>query len=238
LYSKQANQLAEGVNGVINFQTKCNNNLSIDYADQNYFASSGLDQPGIVIWDRRATARPVASPSYLQAVDEDDVPWGASLRLDRAVEMDPDPSSSDSKHSFVRSLRYCRDRRGLLAVLSRTGQLKVMDTHKEYTAPDMESVNSPELLQVQKSYEMDVSFLDPSKKSERIVSFDWVTLGSPILQPRLLVLRSNGTFEILEKPSFTADHLYKLIPWQPAHRGLEGESQDSMFEGDRYVNYE
>lgn len=209
---------------VVSFQTKCNNNLSIDYADQNYFASSALDQPGIMIWDRRATSRPVCSPSYLQAVDEDDLPWGGALRLDRAIEMEPQSSLADSKHSFVRSLRYCRDQRGLLGVLSRTGQLKIMQTNKEVGGHQGEVEGSPHLLEVYKSYEMDVQYFSPGRKNNRIVSFDWVTLGSPVLKPRLLVLRANGSFNILEQPSRTSDSLYKLTPWQPPHRGLEGWS--------------
>ncbi|KAK6210413.1 WD repeat domain-containing protein [Colletotrichum tabaci] len=216
---------------VSTFQTKCNNNLAIDYADQNYFASSALDQPGIMIWDRRATSRPVASPSYLGAVDEDDLPWGGALKLDRVVEMDDDPSLSESRHSIVRSLRYCRDHRGLLAVLSRSGQLKVLDTNKEITHRDMTLEGSPELLEVHKSYDMDVQYGDSGRKNDRIVSFDWVTLDSAVLQPRLVILRANGTFEILEQPSYTSDYLYKLTPWQPPHRGLEeGAEYHSIME--------
>ncbi|ROT35719.1 WD repeat domain-containing protein [Sodiomyces alkalinus F11] len=213
----------------IQYSTRCNNNLAIDYADQNYFASSALDQPGVFVWDRRATGRPVASPAYLQAIDEEDVSWGGALCLWDAVKNDEEPSLTDSKHSLVRSLRYCRDRRGLLAVLTRTGQLKVMQTDKEPTPPQDRLAGSPELLQVQRSYEMDVHFSDPKRKNERIVSFDWVTLPYPSLQPRLLVLRANGSLEILEQPSCASDHLYKLTPWQAPHRGLdEGASYHDL----------
>ncbi|KAF4963253.1 hypothetical protein FSARC_8722 [Fusarium sarcochroum] len=203
---------------IVTFQTKCNNNLTIDYADQNYFASSALDHPGVMIWDRRSTSRPVASQSYMQAIEEDELPWGGALRLDRVIETDSDPFLAEGKYSLVRSLRYCRDHRGLLAVLSRTGQLKVLNTNKE--APSSGS-SSPELLQVQKSYEMDISYTETSRKNDRIVAFDWVTLSSPVLRPRLLVLRANGNFEILEQPSQTSDHVYKLVPWKSPHRGLE-----------------
>lgn len=206
----------------LQFSTRCNNNLAIDYSDQNYFASSALDQPGVFIWDRRATGRPVASPAYLAAVDAEDVSWGGALSLWNAVDVDVEPSLSESKHSMVRSLRYCRDRRGLLAVLTRTGQLKVIQTAKEMSPPDMELEGSPELVHVQKSHEMDAQFADPNRKNERIVSFDWVTLPSPTLQPRLLVLRANGSFEILEQPSCTSDHLFKMTSWKAPHRGLEG----------------
>jgi WD repeat-containing protein mio len=213
---------------VVTFHTKCNNNLAIDFADQNYFASSALDQPGIMIWDRRAPSKPVTStdptvsPAYHQAVDDDDLPWGGALMLDRVIEMDSDPTLGESKHSFIRSLRYCRDHRGLIAVLSRTGQLKVLNTQKEFTAPENTLEGSPELLRLHRSHEMDVTYADPDRKQDRIVSFDWVTLGSPVLRPRLLVLRSSGAFEILEQPSNASDHFFKLITWKPPHRGLEG----------------
>jgi WD repeat-containing protein mio len=208
---------------VINFHTKCCNNLAIDYADQNYFASSALDQQGVMIWDRRATSRPVTSTIYSQAVEVDELPWGAALRLDQAIDLDPEPSSADNKHSFIRSLRYCRDHRGLLGVLSRTGQLKVLKTNKETsTTPDAGPESNPELLQVHKSHEMDVMYSYPGRKNERIVSFDWVTLGSPVLRPKLLVLRANGKFDIIEQPSYTSDYLYKLIPWRSPYRGLAG----------------
>ncbi|OAA43073.1 WD40 repeat-like-containing domain protein [Metarhizium rileyi] len=207
--------------GNITFQTKCNNNLAVDYVDQNFFASSALDHPGVMIWDRRATSRPVASHSYMQAVEEDELPWGGALRLDKVIETDSDPSLSEGKHSLVRSLRYCRDRRGLLAALSPTGQLKVMETNREVVSAGMAPQEGPELLQVQRSHEMDVSYRDGSRRNDRIVSFDWVTMDSSALRPRLLVLRANGAFDVLEQPSRTADHVYKLVPWQAPHRGLE-----------------
>lgn len=175
-----------------------------------------------MIWDRRATSRPVCSPTYLQAVDDEDIPWGGALQLNRAIEMEPQSSLADSKHSFVRSLRYCRDQRGLLGVLSRTGQLKILQTMKETGFQDAEVESSPHLLEAYKSYEMDVQYSSPSRKNDRIVSFDWVTLGSPVLKPRMLVLRANGAFDILELPARTSDSLYKLIPWKAPHRGLHG----------------
>lgn len=212
-------------NGVLTFHTKCNNNLAIDFADQNYFASSALDHPGVMIWDRRATSRPVASHTYAQAVEEDELPWGGALRLDTVVDTDSESSMAEDKHALIRSLRYCRDHRGLLAVLSRTGQLKVLETNKELPSSDAVPHEGPELLKVQRSHEMDVSYRDNSRKNDRIVSFDWVTLGSPALRPRLLVLRANGGFDILEQSSRTADHIFKLVPWQAPHRGLEGSWQ-------------
>lgn len=179
-----------------------------------------------MIWDRRATARPLASHTYMQAVEEEEMPWGTALRLDRVIDTDSDPLLADNKHSLIRSLRYCRDRRGLLAVLSRAGQLRMLQTNKESPSTNTAGHDGPELLQVEKSYDLDSSYKETSRKSDRIVSFDWVTLSSPVLSPRALVLRANGTFDILEQPSNTSDHVFKLVPWKAPHRGLGGETPD------------
>ncbi|KAI1144502.1 hypothetical protein F5Y05DRAFT_29170 [Hypoxylon sp. FL0543] len=204
---------------VINYQTKCNNNLAIDYADQNYFASSSLDKPGLVIWDRRATSRPSSSRFYIDAVDTDDLPWGAALSIDKAI--DVKDANLQDRGSLIRSLRFCRDRSGLIAILSRTGQLKVLDARKEFTPSEVHPKDSPEILEVRKSFELDINYAK-DRKDDRIVSFDWLNLDSPALTPRAIVLRANGAFDILEKPSYTSEHLYKMIPWQAPHRGLEG----------------
>jgi hypothetical protein len=124
--------------------------------------------------------------------------------------------------SLVRSMRFCRNHRGLLAVLSRTGQLRVLETTKEFISTDRYYDGSPELLEARRSYELDMGFTKEDRKHDQIVSFDWVTLDSPTLKPRALVLRASGAYEILEKPSYTSDHIYKLIPWQAPYRGLEG----------------
>lgn len=220
----RVHDLREGYESVINFQTKCNNNLAIDYADQNYFASSALDSPGVMVWDRRALSRGVASSSYLAAVDSDDMPLGGALKLDRAMDIERDPQARSARNSFIRKLVYCRDQKGMLAVLSRTGQLKVFSTQKASTSPDDPESDSPQLMQVRRSSEMDNFYSEPDRKSERIVSFDWITMPSPSLRPRLLVLRNNGAFEILEVPSATRGYPYKLTPWKTPYRGLSGAS--------------
>jgi len=177
-----------------------------------------------MVWDRRATHRHAASPSYLDGVDRDGVPWGGALRLDRAVQMEDDAALIDSKNSFIRSIRFCRDRPGMLAVLSRTGQLRVMSTRHEYVEADLKFEDSPELLEVRRSFEMDPQYAEPSRKNDKIVSFDWITLSSPVLQARMLVLRASGSLDVVQMPSFTSEYPFKLIPWQPPYRGFEGES--------------
>lgn len=175
-----------------------------------------------MVWDRRALSRNVASASYLDAVDADDMPFGGALKLDRAVDIESDPQARTDRNSFIRKLAYCRDHRGMLAVLSRLGQLKVFSTQpSEYLSTDAES-ESPQLLQVRKSNEMDNFYSEIDRKNERIVSFDWLTMPSAALRPRVLVLRANGSFEILEVPAFTRTYPYKLTPWQTPYRGLAG----------------
>lgn len=174
-----------------------------------------------MVWDRRALNRSVASPAYIEALDADHVPFGGALRLDRAMDMESNPESLSDRNSFIRRIAYCRDHRGMLAVLSRTGQLKVLTTQAEFIPVDLRSDDSPELLQVRKSHEMDNFYSDANRKSERIVSFDWLTMGSPAPLPRLLVLRANGAFEILEVPSFTRTYPFKLTPWKAPFRGIE-----------------
>ncbi|KAL2022316.1 hypothetical protein VTK56DRAFT_5714 [Thermocarpiscus australiensis] len=223
----------QGHGPVAVFHTKCCNNLAIDYADQNYFASSALDQPGIMVWDRRAISRHGVSPSYTMALEEENLPWGTALRLDRAVQIETDPASMDAKSSFIRSLRFCRDHPGMLAVLSRTGQLRVLSTRHEYLDADARVDGSPELLEVGRSYEMDPLYDEPSRKNDKIVSFDWITMSSPVLQPRMLVLRASGAFDVLQKPSFTSDYPFKLVPWQRAHRG-----QDDGTDYQRVIEFE
>lgn len=175
-----------------------------------------------MVWDRRAVNRNEISPIYADALERDNLPWGGALRLDRAVQMEADPAAMDSKNSFIRSLRFCRDHPGMLAVLSRTGQLKILSTKREYEEPELQVEDSPQLLEVRRSYELDPLYSEPTRRNEKIVSFDWITMNSPVLQPRLLALRANGALEVLEKPSFTSEYPYKLIPWQAPHRGFEG----------------
>lgn len=194
--------------------------MAIDYADQNYFASTSLDKPGLVIWDKRATSRSSSSNFYLDTVDTDNLPWGAALNIERAI--DVKDANLQDRGSLTRSVRFCRDRSGLIAVLSRTGQLKVLDIKKEFVPSTVYPKDSPEVLEVRKSYELDMSYMR-DRKDERIVSFDWLNLDSPALTPRAIVLRANGNFDILEKPSYTSEHLFKMIPWKAPHRGLEGK---------------
>lgn len=202
---------------MISFQTRCNNNLAIDYSDSNYFASSSLslDAPGFVVWDRRVSGRSTASKMYCDSFDHEEIPWGAALRLDRAIKTE--------RNFNIKQLRFCKERRGTLGVLSSAGELQVFKTHKEYIKPGSENdvTGSPELLEVEKSFGLEYPYFDPDHKrrpEDRIVSFDWVNVRTSDLDPRIIALRANGKFEILQLPSATSDHLSQLMPWN-THRG-------------------
>jgi hypothetical protein len=201
---------------VINFQTRCNNNIAIDYTDSNYFASSSLDDPGIVIWDKRASSQSSASRMYNESVIQEEVPWGGVLRLKRVIE-------GTEKEVNIKQLRYSREERGALGVLSTAGQLRILQTKKEFVelASADDVTGSPEMLEIRKSYELEYPYSDPAhqkKQDQRIVSFDWLNLGTSQLQARIVALRANGDFEILQMPADTAGQLSQLMPWQPPHR--------------------
>ncbi len=151
---------------------------------------------------------------YLESFDQDEVPWGAALKLDRAIEVD--------KSVYIKQLRYSREERGALGVLSSAGQLQILKTKREYVEQDsLEEVHiSPEILEVETSFDLEYAFFDPDHKRKyehRIVSFDWLNLGTSDLQTRVVALRANGDFEILQVPAETYGQLSQLIPWKPPH---------------------
>ncbi|CAD6500815.1 BgTH12-06521 [Blumeria graminis f. sp. triticale] len=205
------------------FQTRCNNNIALDYVDSNYFASSTLDLPGLVIFDRRAAGmRNVASPRYNEVTDEGDLPWGAVLKLDRIIEGESNVS--------VKQMRFSREHRGALGVLSTSGQLQILQTRKEYIEPgSIDDVKGgPELLEIKKSYELQRAFINSSysKRFEhQIVSFDWIHLGSMHLEPRVIGLQANGEFKIFSMPTNATSHLLEMVPWAQPH-----QSGDSRFD--------
>jgi hypothetical protein len=208
---------------VITFQTRCCNNIAIDFTDDNYFASSTLDQPGFVIWDRRAANRTTASPVYLESLDQEEVPWGAALKIDRAIQSDKHASAS------IKQLRFSREQRGALGVLSNAGQLQILQTKKEYFEPTTQNdwQNSPELLEVKKSYDLEYPYFDEDHKSKhdhRIVSFDWLNVGTSDLQGRVVALRANGEFGILQMPATTAQQVAQFVPWKPPHHRMSSTS--------------
>lgn len=189
---------------VITFPTRCNNNLAIDYADPNYFASSSINEPTVMVWDRRALNRSVAGTMYLESVDAEDIPWGGALKLEKPIETRA--NSSD----YIRSLRFYRDRPGYLGVLSNTGELRVLNFRKEYIDEEQYTnpVGSPELLQVRNCHNLELPFYDEKHRrstDDRVISFDWITLGNPDIQARMVALRAKGGPEIILTPKLSSE---------------------------------
>ena len=172
----------------------------------------------MVVWDRRVSNRSAVSPMYIASFDADEIPWGAALKLDRAIEVE-----KNEKNVHIKQLRYCREHRGTLGVLSSAGQLQVFKTNKEYIEPGSEDDvrGTPRLLEVQKSFGLEYPYFDPEHRQRpenRIISFDWLNVGTPDLDPRVIALRANGKFEILQTPAATKDQLSQFMPWN-THRG-------------------
>lgn len=168
-----------------------------------------------MVWDRRASTRATASPMYLDAFDNDGYAWGAALQLKKVI-------STDKQGSYIKSLRYCREQRGTLGVLSNAGQLQILKINKEYYDAGSEDdvKGSPELLQVKKSFDLEYPYFDPDrgrKQEDRVVSFDWLTLGTTDLQPRVVALRASGSFEIMQTPPNTGGQMMEFMPWKGPH---------------------
>ena len=155
---------------------------------------------------------------YLQAIDEDGVPWGAALNKPVAIQ------TSDNKVS-IKQLRFSRERRGILGVLSTAGELQVYQTRREFVEPgsDDDKKDSPLLLQIRKSYTLSSPYFDdnkPTKYEDRIISFDWMNIASLSLPARVLALRANGKFEVVEMPAASAGDLNKFVPWKAPHESM------------------
>jgi WD repeat-containing protein mio len=194
---------------VMTFQTRCNNNIAIDHADPNYFASSALDYqyPTVMIWDRRAASRQSASKMYLDSVEAGEVPYGCVLKLNNVIE--------SRNQASIRTLRYCRDQRGLLAVLSTAGELQVLCTEREYVEPFSENdvEDTPELLEVRRTYPLQYPYFDDNfgcSHDERVVSSDWATLGSSDVVPRLVTRRGNSKLDVMLLPTTTQHVAFTL----------------------------
>lgn len=193
---------------VMTFQTRCNNNLAIDHADPNYFASSALDQPTVTVWDRRAVSRHSSSKMYVDSVEAGEVPYGCVLKVNNVI----NPRGG----AYIRSLRYCRDQGGLLAVLSSAGELQVLYTEREFMEPESENdvEDTPEMLEIRRSYPVQYPYFDDNfgcQHDDRVISSDWATLGSPDLLPRLVTRRGNQKLEVMLMPTNTQHLAFDLI---------------------------
>jgi hypothetical protein len=200
----------------VTFNTRNNNNLAIDYADPNYFASSNLDNAMVTVWDKRAGSRQVASnfsSLYQQNLDSGYLPFGCVLKALDTID--------DTKGASIRSLRYCRDRRGLLGILSSAGQLEVLRTELERMEDDQIVAGSPEMLYIQRSFTLAFPIHDelfPHSQSEMIASFDWMSLNSDTLQPRVITRRYDAELELKLLPTGAKGAMFDLLNISSNHQ--------------------
>ncbi len=73
----------------------------------------------------------------------------------------------DTKNSFIRSLRFNRNQPGMLAVLSRVGQLKVLSTKQEFMEPEVVVEGSPELLEVERAMRLTHAMTTRCERNDR-----------------------------------------------------------------------
>lgn len=132
--------------------------------------------------------------------------WGCALKLDRAIDTE--------KNATIKQLRYSRDRRGLLGVLSSTGELQTIQFGKQFIDEDDILIGSPELLQIRKSHILEYPwghnrFGKPP--NTRIDSFDWVRLDDDDHAPRIVYRRFDASLGITVNPSTTEATLFDLL---------------------------
>jgi hypothetical protein len=179
-----------------------------------------------MIWDRRSASRQTCSQMYLESVDRVEVPFGCVLKINKAI--------SSERNAYIRSLRFYREKPGHLGVLSSAGELQVYCMQKQYLEPNPENEvdGSPELLQVQKSHPIRYSFFDELSgyhPDERVVSFDWMTLGSTDYQPRIVTRDCRQSLDVRLLPSTTQHLASKLINFSGRARCMYSTPKKTSF---------
>ena len=194
--------------------TKCVHNLSVDARDPNYFASCAIGEQAVCVWDRRGSPHQTGSsfiPPPVNAVTVDQ----PSHILSYANCVD---DYKPSHKSSIWSVRYCGSKRGTFGVLTSTGQLRIIETKQEYSAPthsggmsssvirrqgaSAQSVTvaeGPKLLRTKRIRDIELPFYDQTRgrpETERIVSFDFMASGNPRDGHRAITYRANGHIEI------------------------------------------
>ncbi|KAI9809514.1 MAG: hypothetical protein M1827_006820 [Pycnora praestabilis] len=205
-------------NAALQFLTRCVHNLGIDSNDENYFASAGPQgDPTVCIWDRRLGPRSSATTLSSGNNANDGSHFVASLELNNVID-----SSSPSTRSSVWSIRYSKKERGCLGVLSNTGELKIIDTAKEYDTRTSKNgqtghnntpveTQTPEAIRTKVTRNIQYPFYNRSrgrKESLRAVSFDFITTRNVHDGHRIITLQADGQIKVLNIPSIPGDFGY------------------------------
>lgn len=132
--------------------------------------------------------------------------WGCALSLSKAIDVE--------KNASIKQLRYSRDRRGLLGVLSSTGELQTLQLGRQFVDEEERLANSPELLQIHKSCVLEYSWGHESfgkPPNTRIDSFDWVRMNDDNHTPRVVYRRFDASLGIAVEPSIGTGKLFDVL---------------------------
>ncbi|KAF5852100.1 hypothetical protein GGP41_000852 [Bipolaris sorokiniana] len=179
--------------GIAQFQTRQVHNIAIDPMDENYFLSAGsAGDPTVTVWDARFVKQ--------RATSGDNTSNGAVL--------DFKPIVDNSQSASIWSLRYSGTKRATFGVLANTGEFKVIELAQHSHQPT-ETADTPFARAWASPYYTKAMhhLRYPAHGKEyrqnnkqRIVAYDFMSVGSPLEGQCALGLHSNREVEVLKVP--------------------------------------
>lgn len=184
---------------VLQFATKCINNIAVDNRDENYFASClQTNTPTVAVWDRRMVTRTDAAAHFGFATPVS--------QAEQQPEVSAELGNFAQAESHIFGLRFSKTHRGHLGVLSSTGQLKIVSFHKNEIQqgerrdqqPSSEwNEGEPEDIFVKNIQNILDKAISPTSDndSHKLLSFDFTTATSSKGQPTIITLDKHGDIE-------------------------------------------
>ena len=214
----------------LQFQTRCVNNIALDTQDENYLASAQLkSNPTVSIWDRRMFSRTsvtqVGFGSYISSADR---PPEVSVEMKDVI----DPQNE------IWGLRFSKTKRGLLGVLSSTGQLRMLQflssDNQQSEGQQDKACNQqlPQNISLENGYNFSNAWNERPVGDEvgRIVSFDFTTSTSKSGAPKIVTLSGDGIIDRKTLPKYHPEvynqfrrHISHVVrnPSQPSEENAE-----------------
>ncbi|UPX12944.1 uncharacterized protein EKO05_0003476 [Ascochyta rabiei] len=180
-----------GTQGITNIQTKQVHNIAIDPLDENYFLSAGTTgDPTVTVWDQRMVKQ-----------RNDNV--GAVLEFKPIVD--------NSQPASIWSLRYSGTKRGTFGVLANTGEFKILElAQHSHRLETLKSSTDTSMARAWSSqhYAKVSHYLrypwhsrdHPQKQKDRVMAYDFMTVGNPLEGQCALALHANREVEVLKVP--------------------------------------
>jgi hypothetical protein len=168
-------------------------NIAIDPLDENYFLSAGTTgDPTVTIWDQRCVRQRSAST--------DATSTGAVLEFKPIVD--------NSQTASIWSLRYSGTKRGVFGVLANTGELKVIELaqHTHQAQQDVKASFDPAWSSphyTKASHHLRYAWHNKDhrlQEKERVIAYDFMTVGNPLGGQCALALLPNREVEVLKVP--------------------------------------